>query len=135
MLSVLIVEDNKLFRELLREVLLNRFTPILVDEAEEAAEALRIVERSRPDIILMDIRLPGASGLELTRKIKARHPQVSIVIVTSHDIAEYREAASQYGADHFVHKGSFCRDKITAILQEAILKYQSGPDAGVGGDG
>jgi DNA-binding NarL/FixJ family response regulator len=55
----------------------------------------------------MDLRLPGENGLELTKKIKAQYPGIIIVILTNYDLPEYREAAYQCGADHFVSKDSF----------------------------
>lgn len=129
MLTVLIVEDNRPFRESLKETLRTRFPSLRVEEAGNKTDAVLMIERVRPDIILMDIRLPDASGLELTRTIKASGRPVSVAIVTSHDLAEYREAASEYGADHFVYKGSSCWEKISAILREAIRERQSGTQA------
>jgi DNA-binding NarL/FixJ family response regulator len=68
----------------------------------------------------MDIKLPGVNGLELTRKIKAAHPNITIFILTSYDIPEYREAAFQYGADRFVPKTSLNRME----LQEFVKSCQ-----------
>lgn len=120
MFTVLLVEDNKLFRELLKETLRARFPAIRIEEAGNETDAALIVEAVMPDLILMDIRLPGAGGLELTREIKTKDHRVSIVIVTSYDLPEYREAAREYGADHFVTKGSSCWERISAIVDEVI---------------
>jgi DNA-binding NarL/FixJ family response regulator len=67
------------------------------------------MEASSPDTIFMDLRLPGANGLELTQKIKAQSPDTVVVIITNYDLPEYREAAFQSGADHFLSKDSFLK--------------------------
>jgi DNA-binding NarL/FixJ family response regulator len=106
MFKILIVEDNATFRQLLKEILRNRFGSIEVMEASNGVEGLRKTESFGPHLIFMDIQLPGESGLTLTQKIKKERPEIRIVILTSYDLPEYREAAHQYGADFFVSKDS-----------------------------
>ena len=67
------------------------------------------METFLPDTIFTDLRLPGANGLELTQKIKAQYPDTIVVIITNYDLPEYREAAFQSGADHFISKDSFLK--------------------------
>jgi len=70
----------------------------------------------------MDIGLPGENGLELTRKIKAAHPDVIIIILTSHDSPEYREAAIRYKADYFFSKDVLLNDGVFALVKSILLK-------------
>ncbi len=107
MLRALIVEDGALFRQLLWEVLNSRFPSIEIYEADAADEALEEVKSHQPDLIFIDIRLRGGNGLELTKKIKTDYPSTIVVILTNYDLPEYREAAFQYKADHFIPKDSF----------------------------
>jgi DNA-binding NarL/FixJ family response regulator len=118
-LRTLIVEDNSLFRQTLRESLEMSFPGIAIDEAANGAEALQRVNAFLPDLILMDIRLPGESGLGLTKKIKAIYPDVTVFILTHYDTPECREAASRYGADRFIVKDSLNRMR----LEELIKSY------------
>jgi DNA-binding NarL/FixJ family response regulator len=118
-LRTLIVEDNSLFRKTLTESLQMSFPGIAIDEAANRAEALQKVNAFLPDIILMDIRLPGETGLGLTKKIKEIHPDITIFILTSYDTPECREAASRYGADRFIGKDSLNRMR----LEELIKSY------------
>ena len=67
----------------------------------------------------MDIRLPGENGLELTKKIKMSYPDIIIVILTSYDLPEYRQAARESKADYFVTKDSPTQDFLTLV--ESIL--------------
>ena len=116
---VLIVEDSTLFRQLFKEVLNNRFPSVEVYEATEGGEALLQVETLRPNLIFMDIRLPGENGLQLTKKIKAQFPNITVIILTGYDFPEYREASSRY-ADYFFSKDSLSTKNIFTLV-ESIL--------------
>ena len=118
-LKVLIVEDSTLFRQLFRHTLHDRFPSIEIHEAANGEEALRKVEMLHPNLIFMDIRLPGENGLELTRKLKNRYPNIIVIILTGYDLPEYREASSQY-ADYFFSKDSSTTENIFTLV-ESIL--------------
>lgn len=115
---ILIVEDNAFFLQFLKETLHSRFPSIDILEAGGGEEALQKIETSLPNIILMDLRLPGENGLELTKRIKAQHPDIIVVIITNYDLPEYREAAYQCRADHFLTKDYFLK------MMESILPDQ-----------
>jgi DNA-binding NarL/FixJ family response regulator len=116
MFQILIVEDNAPFRQSLREMLCEQFPTMRVEEAQDGEDALDKLETYSPHLVFMDIKLPGQSGLEVTKTIKARYPEVRVIILTSHDLPEYRQAASQYGADYFLSKGSSSREEILALV-------------------
>lgn len=103
---VLIVEDSTVFRQLFKEALHNLFPSAEVYEATDGAEALLQVQELRPNLIFMDIRLPGENGLQLTQKIKAKYPNITVIILTSYDSLEYREAAIRSGGDAYIPKDS-----------------------------
>jgi DNA-binding NarL/FixJ family response regulator len=116
-LKALIVEDNAFFRSAFKETLQRLFPSMVIEEASEASEVLQRVDSFLPNLIFMDIQLPGGNGLQLTKKIKADHPDISVVIVTSHDIPEYREAAVQYGAKCFLPKDSLNWREIETLIK------------------
>lgn len=124
MVNVLIVEDSNLYRQILKETLCYRFPQIGIAEAKDGEEALKKVMTSPPDIIFMDIKLPGETGLELTRRIKSQFPTTKIIILTSYDLPEYREAAMRYQANYFLAKGTTTKDQIIDLV-ESILSGQS----------
>ena len=117
MFKILIVEDSPIFRRSLKEILCTRFPSLVVAEAADGKEALEQVEAAPPDLIFMDIKLPGVSGLELTKKIKTGHPKINIIILTNYDIPEYRQAAYQYGANYFISKSSSSRQEMVALVE------------------
>ena len=93
---------------------------MLIEEAADSKEALQRIEDQVPDIIFMDIKLPGESGLKLTQKIKTTYPKIKIIILTSYNLPEYRDAAHQYGATHFLAKSSSTSNEIIELV-ESIL--------------
>lgn len=116
----LIVEDNTLMRRMLVETLRARFTDATLFEAVNGREALSITEDARPDLILMDIELPDANGLDLTRRIKARDPAMRVLVISLYDGPEYREAAAKNGADGFLSKRTFSPEEISRVVQSLI---------------
>jgi len=118
--KTLIVEDSAIYRKLLKDTLRSRFPSMEIIEAEDGEEAMKKMRAYQPDLIFMDIKLPGENGLELTGKIKAKYPDVTVIILTSYDTPEYREAADRVKADHFVSKGSSSKEGILTLVQSIL---------------
>lgn len=95
-MTVLIVEDNAGIRRLLRRALVE--TASAVWECSDGADALAVYDRHRPDVVLMDIRMPQMDGLTATKQIRRFHPSARIVVVTDYDDEDLRMAASEAGA-------------------------------------
>jgi DNA-binding NarL/FixJ family response regulator len=106
MTNTLIVEDNASFRAILKNILISRFPTMTIREAADGLEALMEIETKTPELIFMDIRLPGENGIQLTRKIQASYPATIIVIISNCDTLEYQNAALEAGAKAFVSKAS-----------------------------
>jgi DNA-binding NarL/FixJ family response regulator len=117
MQKILIIDDNTLFRKTLRESLHARFPSLIISEAQDGEEALRVIPTFLPDLIFMDIQLPNGNGLTLTRFIKELYPKIKIVILTSYDLPEYRDAAFHNKADHYAPK-DFFMPMVNIILSE-----------------
>lgn len=118
--KILIVEDSNYYRELLKETLHSGFTKTEILEAVDGEEALQKIKTLLPQLVFMDIRLPGENGLEITRKIKTQYPDISVIILTGYDLPEYREAASKYGANYFLSKGSTTKEDILGLVQSIL---------------
>ena len=106
MCRTLIVEDNTIFRQMLKEILYARFPTVEIAGEPDGSELISKLDAFHPDIVFIDIRLPGENGLELTKKIKMNYPDIIVVILTSYDLPEYRQAALRSKADHFITKDS-----------------------------
>jgi DNA-binding NarL/FixJ family response regulator len=125
MFKTLIVEDNDTFRQTLRNLLSGRFPGMHFDEARDGKEIFYKIKDFRPDLIFMDIELPGENGLEITHQIRASGYEVVIIILTSHDMPAYREASKQCGANHFVLKGSSSAEEILSLVNAIVLNHSS----------
>jgi len=121
MFRTMLVEDSPSFRQLVRFNLEDHFPSMDIIEAADAVEAFRRIDAQPPNLIFMDISLPGEDGLELTRRIKAHYPNVIIIILTSHDSPEYREAAIRCKADHFFSKGALLNDGVFPLVKSILL--------------
>ena len=125
-LKILIVDDNAPFRQILRESLQTSFPTIAINEVADGAEVLQKVDAFLPDLIFMNIQLPGEDGLQLTKKIKAIYPNMIIFILTQHDTPEYRKAAFQCGANGFFVKTSFSWIRLGALVKSFCKIEESG---------
>lgn len=117
MVKVLIVEDNRNFREAFKKSLADYFPSMVIEEAGDGKEALQKASETSPHLIFMDIRLPGMNGLQVTKKIKKDCPGIYIAILTDYDLPEYRQAARQYGADCFFVKDSLKWEEVEALVK------------------
>lgn len=120
MFHTLIAEDNPTFRHSLRELLVRRFPFMDVEEAADGDAALNRGTTSHHDLVFLDIRMPGKNGLDVTRAIRSGDRKAVICIVTSHDLPEYRDAAQDCGADHFIVKDE-STEAVVVSLVESIL--------------
>jgi CheY-like chemotaxis protein len=102
-IRVLVVDDQLRARQSLKALLATWPQLQEVREAANAQQALSVIEAFRPDVVLMDARMPGMDGVEATRTIKARWPQLRVIVLSMY--AEYLDAALAGGADAFVNKG------------------------------
>jgi DNA-binding NarL/FixJ family response regulator len=123
---VLIADDHPLMRAGLRERLTRTGTGIeVVGEASDGQEAYELAGRLRPDVVLLDIAMPGVNGIDATRKIKAAWPQIGILILTAYDDEQYVYALIDAGAAGYLLKttdGSALADAVHRIQQgEAVL--------------
>ena len=122
MFKTMLVEDSPSFRKLVKDNLKVQFPSMDVFEAGDGVEAFQKIDSNLPNLIFMDVRLPGENGLELTRKIKANFPNIIIIILSNYDLPEYREAATRNGADYFFVKDSIIINGIFELLKSILLE-------------
>jgi len=112
---VLIVDDHEVVRSGVRLTLEGAKHVEVIGEAADADTALAAIQRQVPDVVFMDISLRGMGGLELTRRIKANHPEVRVIVLTLHEDPGYFLQALQAGASGYVVKGSPSSDLLRAL--------------------
>ncbi len=117
-IRVMVVDDNAGFRESLLS-LLDAGNLEVVAEASSGHEALRIVEEVAPDVVLMDVRMPGIDGIETTRRLKVAHPGLGVVALSGHEDQEIVREMLVAGASGYVLKDSDGDEILHAVLQAA----------------
>ena len=118
-IRVLLVDDHEVVRLGLITLMQDQPYLAVVGEAGSAAEALRLVEQLRPDVVLMDIRMPGAGGIEATRQIAERFPETKVVMLTSYADDELLVRAIRAGAVGYVLKQVGNEELLRAVAAAA----------------
>ncbi len=122
-LRLLLVDDHEVVRQGLAAVLGRRENFQVVAEAGTVADAIEAAERFRPDLIVMDVRLPDGSGIEACREIRAEHPEIRVVMLTSYPDEEAVLSAIVAGASGYLLKQIRARDLVSAL--EAVGRGES----------
>lgn len=125
---LLIADDHELIRDGLRGMLGNEPAFEVIGEATNGREALALCRALRPDLVLMDVRMPEMDGLEATRAIKREHPEIGVLIVTMHENPDYLFEAIKGGAAGYVLKDASRDELITAIHQALDGELPMDPD-------
>lgn len=122
-LRVLIADDHEIVRRGLRAMISSRPGWVVCAEAATGREAVTKAEQQRPDIVVMDIVMPGLNGLEATRKIRKRLPKTQVVILSLHYSDQLVQEVLDAGARSYLLKTDASRDLITAI--EALATHRT----------
>src|SRR5690554_3768004 len=128
MIKVLIADDQELIRQSLQIVLSNRGNIEVTDVAANGHEVIRSVRKNKPDVILMDIRMPKMDGVQCTRILKENYPEIKIIILTTFDDDDYIYDALKYGASGYLLKGVSMDDLVKAIFTVHSGKTMINPD-------
>lgn len=123
MIRLLLVDDHAILREGLRALLSYYPDVEVVGEAGDGLEAIAAVEKLMPDVILMDIAMPGMNGLEATRRIREEHPKAHILVLTQYDDQRYVIPFLKAGVSGYVVKRALGRDLIDAV--RAVARGES----------
>jgi DNA-binding NarL/FixJ family response regulator len=114
-IKVLIVDDHAIMRDGIRALLSVNDDIEVVGEASEGKEAIKKVEQLKPDVIVMDIAMPGMDGMEATRQMVKGNSRAKVLILTQHDNKEYILSAIKAGAAGFVPKRAMGSELVSAI--------------------
>ncbi|MER3468892.1 MAG: DNA-binding response regulator [Thermoflexus sp.] len=122
-LRILVVDDHEVVRLGIRLLLQGRPGFELVGEAENGAQAVALVERLRPDLVILDVRLPDRDGLEVCAEITRQHPEVQVLILTAYPDEEFLVRAIEAGAAGYVLKRAGSRELLQAL--EALARGEA----------
>ncbi|HTI08634.1 MAG TPA: response regulator [Puia sp.] len=117
--AILIVDDSPLITDRLYAMLRNLNNVRSLDHASECSSAIRHLTESIPDIVLLDINLPGCSGLYILRYIKSHHPGIVVIMLTNQVDGYYRKKCKELGADDFIDKSKEF-EKVPGIISSLL---------------
>jgi CheY-like chemotaxis protein len=126
-LRILLVDDSPAFLYAATRALAPDPRINIVGKALSGHEAITLVPQIQPDLVLMDVAMPGMNGFEATRQIKAQPNPPRVVVLTSHDLPHYRTAAEAAGADNFVNKADFGSELLPLIDDVLAERVTSAP--------
>ncbi|NVO19069.1 MAG: response regulator transcription factor [Bacteroidetes bacterium] len=147
-IRIMLVDDHQLVRTGIANLLVNEPNFEIVSEAADANEFLSTLEKFHPDIAILDISIPGMTGIELTRHLKSKHPAIKVLILSMHTSEEYIFNSINAGAKGYLPKNTSKKELIDAIhtiargeeyfaesisnviLKSYIKKAKSGQDDG-----
>jgi DNA-binding NarL/FixJ family response regulator len=114
-IRVVVVDDHALHRDGTRQILEAHPDLQVVGDADSGEVALALVNQLRPDVVLMDIRLPGMNGIEATRRLTRDHPEIRVIMVSAYDEDEYVRGALEAGAAGYLRKTAPGRELVQAV--------------------
>jgi DNA-binding NarL/FixJ family response regulator len=116
-IKVVVADDHRLMLDAIRTAFESELEFQIVGETQSGDEVVGLVERQQPDVVLLDLRMPGTSGLTVLDDLRERHPNVKVVVLSGVDEPQVIEAALRRGADAYVLKQVEPRDLAAAIRQ------------------
>ena len=128
-LKLIIADDHHIFRKGILSIVSEDDSIEITGEAANGDDALKLIEEKKPDIAILDIDMPGLSGLDVARKVKSEKLPVKIVILTIHKDKEYFDEALELDIKAYVLKESIANDLIDCIKRVAAGDCQHQPDA------
>lgn len=118
-MKVLIADDSKLMRERIRAILSEISDIVVIGETQDGPSTIDAVEQSKPDIVILDIRMPGGNGIVALQAIKSvKHAPIAIML-TNYPYPQYKKKCLELGADYFLDKSSEF-DQITSIFEQLL---------------
>ena len=127
-IKIVIADDQELIRDSLKIVLSANPDMEVIDTVADGREVIRSVRNAKPDIILMDVRMPGMDGVSCSQIIKENYPQIKLIILTTFDDDEYVYNALKYGASGYLLKGVSMAELSAAIRTVYSGKAMINPD-------
>jgi two-component system, NarL family, nitrate/nitrite response regulator NarL len=119
LMKILLVDDSPFFLKAATRFLSELGTVTALATAHNGADAVRAVLRERPDLVLIDLNMPGMSGLAAVRRIKAVAPELRVVVVSLNESSDFRAAAEAAGADGYIAKRDFATGVVALFAAQA----------------
>jgi DNA-binding NarL/FixJ family response regulator len=118
-MKVFIADDSQILRERLKTMLADLPEVEIAGQAKDTPEAIQSIKELKPDVVILDIRMPGGSGIEVLQSIKKDRPGIKVIVFTNYPYPQYRKKCMEFGADFFFAKAAES-DQIPLAVSELI---------------
>ncbi len=135
-MKIFIADDSQLLRDRLKNTLTEVEGVEIIGEAEDALEARHLIEKLEPDAVILDIRMPGGSGIDVIHSIKKLHPNTVVIMLTGYPYPQYQKRCLESGADYFFDKSLGLDDLIllvNTLIHSAKCRVTAGKHRRKGG--
>jgi len=123
-MKVIIADDSKIMREHLTGMLSNYKEIEIIGEAQDSIQAISTIRRLKPDVVILDIRLPGhGNGIDVLQSVKQEKPSPIVIMFTNYPFPQYRKKCMEAGAEYFFDKSSESHEMIRT-LEELLKEFQ-----------
>ena len=116
-MKIFIADDSDLIRERLAEMLSDLPDIEIIGQAQETPEAIALIKKAKPDVAILDIRMPGMSGVEVLEIVKKDNPGLAVIMLTNYPAPQYKKRCLDLGADYFFDNSNDF-EKIPDVLQK-----------------
>ena len=123
-MKVLIVDDSKVVRERLITMFSELKGVEVIGQAENSAEAVEAIQKSKPEAVILDIRMPGGSGIDVLKRIKKEKPNLLVIMLTNYPYPQYRKKCMDAGADFFFDKSTEF-EKVIEVFRNLAMDSQT----------
>ena len=121
-MRVLVVDDSKIVCDGLQQMLINIAGVEIVGQAHNAQEAIASISEAKPDVVILDIRLPGLSGIDVLKDIRAKKLSCRVIMLTNYPYPQYRKKCKELGADYFFDKVTEI-EEIPKVIEELAKNH------------
>jgi DNA-binding NarL/FixJ family response regulator len=118
-MKVFIADDSPILRDRIRAMLSDFPDVEIAGQAKDTPEAIKSIQDLNPDLVILDIRMPGGSGIEVLQSIKKDRPDIKVIVFTNYPYPQYRKKCMDLGADFFFAKATES-DQIPLVVSELI---------------
>ena len=120
-MKVFIVDDSDILRDRLRSILSEIKRVEVMGEAEDALQAREFLEKHTPDAVILDIRMPRGSGIDILAMIKKTKPSIKVIVLTNYPFPQYRKKCIELGAEYFLDKSTEF-DKLPEVFKQLVSR-------------
>jgi|WetSurMetagenome_2_1015567.scaffolds.fasta_scaffold00014_36 DNA-binding NarL/FixJ family response regulator len=123
-MKVVIADDSSLMRDRIKKLLAGTEENVMVFEAENGDDAIQSIRENKPDLVILDIRMPGMNGIEVLKRIKEDNTKIIVCILTNYPFQQYRQKCIELGADYFFDK-NLEFEKILDLVNKTTAEHKA----------